>query len=502
VKNGYLEKYETEKYYLDVPAGILSAFTIPCLGSGRLWLLAQEIEVPQGVVVVYQPQPEKLEGNKLSGLAAVAVEVKDKEPVFGAIWFEARLDINRDERIATITAVTITNVRFPVQDEKNAEKLKALLEEEMPKWNIPISMDELMVTLELAETRAEVTQKINTDPPIIIFMTEPAVLITLDGKESLQEIEGSKLKRVVNTPFTILFDSSKKTYYLYADKDTWYTTSDMKGDWTITKLQLSTAPATIIQAGMEDTTTRVRPPGAFMYAGILEPAGALVSVTVMDRSGLPSATVVGIWAAGGDRHAATPIAMDIDTVTGMEVGQGTGQAVEILVATICIIQNKTRHAPKPNRPGPINARQLNVPPPDGPTTFTPTGTATSTVRPTRDGSSAPTRAGSRKTRRPRPSSKGTGRLKLSSKGTDRRRPSSKERVNNRPDNVRTSSRNRDNSRPNSLTAATRHDSKATREPTVITSPAAVAAGAAAAEAVAVEVVVVGTVAVAVDNFLQ
>ena len=31
----------------------------------------QEIETPQGVVVVYQPQSEKLEGNKLSGLAAV-----------------------------------------------------------------------------------------------------------------------------------------------------------------------------------------------------------------------------------------------------------------------------------------------------------------------------------------------------------------------------------------------------------------------------------------------
>ena len=67
----------------------------------------------------------------------------------------------------------------------------------MPKWGIPISMDRLMTTLELAETRAEATQKINTDPPIIIFMTEPAVLITLDGKENLQEIEGSKLKRVI-----------------------------------------------------------------------------------------------------------------------------------------------------------------------------------------------------------------------------------------------------------------------------------------------------------------
>ncbi len=203
-------------------------------GSIDFW--PQEIETNKGVVVVYQPQPEKLEGNKLSGLAAVAVEMKNaEEPVFGAIWFEARLETDRDERIATITDVTITDVRFPEQDKTKADKLIKLLEEEMPKWNIPISMDELMTTLELAETRAEATRKINTDPPKIIFMTEPAVLITLDGKEHLQEIEGSKLKRVLNTPFTILFEPSKKTYYLYADKDTWYTASDIMGDWTITK---------------------------------------------------------------------------------------------------------------------------------------------------------------------------------------------------------------------------------------------------------------------------
>ncbi len=41
----------------------------------------REIETSQGTIVVYQPQPDKLEGNKLSGLTAVAVEAKDsKEP--------------------------------------------------------------------------------------------------------------------------------------------------------------------------------------------------------------------------------------------------------------------------------------------------------------------------------------------------------------------------------------------------------------------------------------
>jgi hypothetical protein len=161
--------------------------------------------------------------------------LKDKEPVFGAIWFEAQLDTDRDERIAIITDVTITDVRFTEQDEKKADQLKTLLEEEIPKWNIPISMDRLMATLELAETRAKTTQKINTDPPKIIFMTEPAVLITLDGKPRLQNIEGSKLERVINTPFTILHETSKNTYFLFADKNTWYKASYISGDWTISK---------------------------------------------------------------------------------------------------------------------------------------------------------------------------------------------------------------------------------------------------------------------------
>ena len=218
----------------------------------------QEIEIPEGIVVIYQPQPEKLEGNKLSGLAAVAIEMKNaQEPVFGAVWFEARLDTDRDERIATITDVTITNVRFPEHEEKKGEKLKALLEEEMPKWNIPISMDRLLATLELAETRAEATEKINTDPPKIIFMTEPAVLITLDGKENLQQIEGSKLKRVINTPFTILFDTSQNAYYLYADKDTWYTAAHIMNDWTIAK----TVPSEVAAlAPKEEATSEDQPP--------------------------------------------------------------------------------------------------------------------------------------------------------------------------------------------------------------------------------------------------
>ena len=50
----------------------------------------QEITAPEGTIVVYQPQPESLAGNVISGRAAISLELKNQaEPVFGAMWFTA-----------------------------------------------------------------------------------------------------------------------------------------------------------------------------------------------------------------------------------------------------------------------------------------------------------------------------------------------------------------------------------------------------------------------------
>jgi hypothetical protein len=194
----------------------------------------KDITSPEGMVVIYQPQPEKLEGDQLEARAAVAVELKgSEEPVFGTVWFKARLDTERSERLATIADVSVTHVRFPEQDDTKSKKLGDLLGHEIPKWQLSISMDRLLATLELVEQRTEVLETINNDPPKILFVSEPAVLITIDGEPRLKQEEGSKLMRVINTPFTLLFMPSKKTYYLYADVDTWYTAEDIKGEWKV-----------------------------------------------------------------------------------------------------------------------------------------------------------------------------------------------------------------------------------------------------------------------------
>ena len=194
----------------------------------------REIQTNKGLIIIYQPQPEKLEGDKLEGRAAVAVEQTGKEPVFGAIWFKARLDIDREERIAHILDLSITRVRFPEDDKEKARALSDLLQKEVPKWQLPITMDELIATLELEQTRIKAAEKISVEPPKILFYDEPAVLISIDGEPRLQEVDDTKLMRVINTPYTILFETSSKNWFLFADKGSWYTASDIDGQWTVT----------------------------------------------------------------------------------------------------------------------------------------------------------------------------------------------------------------------------------------------------------------------------
>lgn len=196
----------------------------------------REISTAKGTVVIYQPQPETLDGNILKGRAAVALEFSNKtEPVFGAFWFEARLETDRHERTATITDLNVTDVRFPDGDGSKSAQFRTLVEQEIPKWDLVLSMDSLLATLELAENQKQTSKDIQTKPPTILFAPEPTILVSIDGEPRLKKEADSNIMRVINTAFTILLNPENKTYYLNADAKSWYQATDINGPWSLTK---------------------------------------------------------------------------------------------------------------------------------------------------------------------------------------------------------------------------------------------------------------------------
>ena len=128
--------------------------------------------------------------------------------------------------------ITVPTVAFPEASEEDQQKLKTYLESEFPKWDLSIALDRMLPMLENAEYDVSAEVQLKNTPPEIIVKHEPAVLIIIDGEPKLQDIDDSKLERVVNTP-NVIVKYKEKTFYLAADT-LWYKASDIMGPWKTT----------------------------------------------------------------------------------------------------------------------------------------------------------------------------------------------------------------------------------------------------------------------------
>jgi len=204
----------------------------------------REIVVPEGEIVLYQPQLESFQGNKLEGRAAVSVTRTGKaQPVFGAVWLSSRVLTDRDTRRVTLQSVKMTRAAFPGSDPAQEKKLGAILAREIPKWDLSLSLDRLLVMLDQVKKEKLASGNLNTVPPRILFVTHPAVLISLDGDPELRKMDHFELMRVVNTPVFMVLDPASKNYYLKGGKE-WFESSDVAGPWK----KVPAPPASVLSA--------------------------------------------------------------------------------------------------------------------------------------------------------------------------------------------------------------------------------------------------------------
>ncbi len=225
----------------------------------------QEILTKEGKVLVYQPQLESLEGDTLTGRAAISFAPTGGDPTFGAFWFEAKLRTDRDSRTYTLEKIKVPGVKFSEPDPENAEKTARLLEKEIPKWNIHGSLDTILPALELAKKEQTAVERFRTDPPKIVFRTHPSVLLLYDGKPRVRAVDGTNLKRAENTPFFVVRDATGPWYLSLGEF--WYSAPDPAGTWkaganppaSVRKLQATVAAKAEEKGGGQKTEKKASP---------------------------------------------------------------------------------------------------------------------------------------------------------------------------------------------------------------------------------------------------
>jgi len=196
----------------------------------------KEIPTERGTLLIYQPQIDRYKGNIVEGRSAMSFTFTGtNEPIFGAFWFKALLETDFDTRMARLVSIQVPQVKFADATEEKQKAVSAFLEQEIPRIDIPISIDRLSAAMAEVVQESRGAGEFKHEPPKIVFSYEPAVLLIFDGEPVLRDIEGQKgvYQRVVNTPLPVVFDVKADRYYLCGG-EIWYVATEALGPWAVT----------------------------------------------------------------------------------------------------------------------------------------------------------------------------------------------------------------------------------------------------------------------------
>ena len=214
------------KYF--VIAIILTIFSTFSLVAQNKW--PKEMKLADGSsLTIYQPQPESLNGNKITGRAAVSVKKNTGgEPIFGAIFYAGTITTDKASRMAELETLSITNVKFSGDAEKDKiDKMSAAIEKEAPTWKIQFSIDDVAASIK-KDNNTSSNNQFNNDPPKIIYTDKQTTLVLLDGAPKVQQDKDLDAERVVNSPNLIFKEGNFWNLYLGG---IWYMSSSVTEGW-------------------------------------------------------------------------------------------------------------------------------------------------------------------------------------------------------------------------------------------------------------------------------
>lgn len=189
--------------------------------SGKFW--PDEINNDNMDLVIYQPQLEHYDKITLAARSAISVSLNDRT-FFGALWFKGKAAIDKDEQLVRIRDIEIKDIRF-LDDSANNLSEKTVLA--LKNWMPVLTLQSIISDLDLLINEKQFSEKLNNDPPEIIYSPIPAILVVIDGEPVIKSVDDSKYEYVLNTPHFII-TKDRLTYYLKIS-EYWYKSDNVMG---------------------------------------------------------------------------------------------------------------------------------------------------------------------------------------------------------------------------------------------------------------------------------
>ena len=249
----------------DVAQPLSSPWPLQVTDNGRTFL-------------IYQPQVDNWENNRLEGRSAVSVR-KDAsgQQNFGVLYFSARTELDQGSRTVTVRDAVVSKADFPAVT-GGADDYLAVLRPKFAAHTWRVAQDRLQSNMEIDRLAQQSSkQPLRNDPPRILYSESPAVLVPIDGNPVLRPVLDTGLMRVANTRALILKDKATSRYFLFVS-DHWMEAQSLDGPWLVTanpSAQLERAKQVAIQQDQVDLLEADAEGGATAPVSV----GVIVSTT-------------------------------------------------------------------------------------------------------------------------------------------------------------------------------------------------------------------------------
>src|SRR5579859_1887322 len=202
-------------------------------GAGEATLWPVRVTDNGRTFLIYQPQIDKWETNRLEGRSAVSVRNDASgQQNFGVVYFSARTELDQGSRTVTVHDAVVGKADFPAVT-TGVDDYLSVLRPQLAAQTWRVTQDRLQSDMEIDRlARQAAKQPLKNDPPRILYSERPAVLVPIDGNPVMQPVADTGLLRVMNTRALVLQDKAASRYYLFV-ADHWMASQSLDGPWSV-----------------------------------------------------------------------------------------------------------------------------------------------------------------------------------------------------------------------------------------------------------------------------
>jgi len=166
-------------------------------------------------LVVYPPQIDGWSDFKvLEGRCAFSLKPEaGRDEIFGTFRFKGDTLADTDSKVVLMRGIAVSDVRFAGVAGDTAATLNALMRSLLPSDALVLSLDRLVAYMRASEHKQQEARVLTTPPPIIV-MTQPAILVIIDGDPVMVDVESTALRRIVNTNWYLFQSRTSGEFYL------------------------------------------------------------------------------------------------------------------------------------------------------------------------------------------------------------------------------------------------------------------------------------------------